>query len=122
MPFDNFATPPKQCIPREPNDGHMSRSTPPPSSSEDGKPDVDGEKAYSQEPPTGSSLPDDGILQKSKLSEDSTSVIEEKAADKPAPPPITYPKGIQLVGIMASLVLAIGLMSLDSASFIALVL
>lgn len=94
----------------------MSRSTPPPPSLEDGKLEANGEKPRSHEPSTGTSSPVNGALEKPELSEDNAPATEEKAAETPAPPPMTYPKGIQLVGIMASLVLTIGMMSLDSAS------
>jgi hypothetical protein len=94
----------------------MSRSTPPPPSLEDGKLEANGEKTRSHEPSTGTSSPVNGALEKLELSEDTAPATEEKAAETPAPPPMTYPKGIQLVGIMASLVLTIGMMSLDSAS------
>lgn len=95
----------------------MSRSTPPPPSLEDGKLEANGEKPRSHEPSTGTSSPANGaLLEKPDLSEDNAPAIKEQAAETPAPPPMTYPKGIQLVGIMVSLVLTIGMMSLDSVS------
>lgn len=93
----------------------MSQSTPLPPSLEDGKLEADGEKPRSHEPSTGTSSPVHGAsLEKPELSEDNAPATEEQAAERPAPPPMTYPKGIQLVGIMVSLVLTIGMMSLDS--------
>ena len=95
----------------------MSRSTPPPSSLEDGTHDANGEKPCSHEPSAGTSSPVDGALENPELSEDNVPAAEEKATETPAPPPMMYPKGIQLVSIMASLVLTIGMMSLDSVTF-----
>ncbi len=94
----------------------MSRLTPPPPSLEDGKLEAKGEKLRSHEPSTGTSSPVNGALENLELSEDHAPTTEEKSAETPAPPPMTYPKGIQLMGIMVSLVLAIGMMSLDTAS------
>lgn len=92
----------------------QSRSSPP--SREDGNVEANGEKSRSQEALTGNSSPDNKALEKPE-SENNALAAEEQPVETPTPPPMTYPKGLQLVGIMASLVLTIGMMSLDSVSF-----
>lgn len=94
----------------------MSQSTSSPPSREDGNVEANGEKYRSQEALTGNSSPVNKALEKPE-SENNALTAEEQPVETPAPPPMTYPKGLQLVGIMASLVLTIGMMSLDSVSF-----
>ena len=80
----------------------MSPSTSPPPSREDGNIE---EKT------------DNKALEKPESEDDTIAAAEDQPIETPAPPPMTYPKGIQLIGIMSSLVVTIGMMSLDSVSF-----
>ena len=97
---------------------HMPPSTPSPPSREDGNVEANKETSRSQQTHTGNSSPVNKaseVLEKPE-SENNSLAAEEQRVEPPAPPPMTYPKGLQLVGIMASLVLTIGMMSLDSVS------
>ncbi|KAI0176907.1 major facilitator superfamily domain-containing protein [Pestalotiopsis sp. NC0098] len=96
----------------------MSESTSPPAMREPGNVEANGEKSRSPEDTlTGNSSPVNGALEKPE-SENKALAAEEQQqppAETPAaPPPMTYPKGLHLVGIMSSLVLTIGMMSLDT--------
>lgn len=99
----------------------MSESTSSPVMREAGNVEANGEKSRSPEDTlTGNSSPVNGALEKPE-SENKALAAEEQQqqpAETPAaPPPMTYPKGLHLVGIMSSLVLTIGMMSLDTVSF-----
>lgn len=89
---------------------------------EPGNVEANGEKSRSPEATlTGNSSPVNGALEKPE-SENKALAAEEQQqppAETPAapPPPMTYPKGLHLVGIMSSLVLTIGMMSLDTVRF-----
>ncbi|OHX00771.1 major facilitator superfamily transporter [Colletotrichum incanum] len=52
-------------------------------------------------------------VEKPGILEDDGSATEEKAVDTPQPPPVSYPKGIEVLFIMLALVLSITLVSLD---------
>lgn len=68
----------------------------------------------SQPTPSPSSIV--GPAEKPEIPEDEDSATEEKGVDAPQPPPVSYPKGIEMLFIMLALVLSITLISLDQVS------
>jgi hypothetical protein len=108
----------------------MSLSTPSPPSLKDSKLKASGERTHQVEPEkvnqiieynessTGASSTVNGV-EKPESPEDDSSATEEKAVDAPQPPPVSYPKGIEVLFIMLALVLSITLVSLDQVSFTA---
>jgi hypothetical protein len=105
----------------------MPRSTAPPSLLDDGKLEFLGDETHhvesdreeqsvgSNEPSTMASSTANGV-EKPEFPEDDSPAIGEKAVDEPQPPPVEYPKGIEMCFIMLALVLVITLVSLDQVS------
>jgi hypothetical protein len=106
----------------------MSRSTSSPPLLEDGKLESLGDETHhvesdrekqsvgSNEPSTMASSTANGV-EKPEFPEDDSPAVEEKAVDEPQPPPVEYPRGIEMFFIMLALVLVITLISLDQVCF-----
>jgi hypothetical protein len=103
----------------------MPQSTPPPSVPEDGKLEALGEKTHQVESEKKMQTAESNdvstvgfstanSVEKQELFEDDRPATKQQPADEP--PPIAYPKGVEVLFIMLALILSITLVSLDQVS------